>query len=517
MSDKERLKEIEITRHNLEKIVVPTDDVAPLPVIIWNLQQQHAKNTEEEQFVEIYETVDCSVWDGAIAMNKAIEQTFKVNFVTASTKETIFGTQIIPVSYHSVETSFDETIQIPWGKILIPFLEGGYVNPSSTKKNGKIIFQFYAYVKKRHEARIKELGDLTREIARKESIYRGKAFRVEFLNPDGTEKPIPEVRFMDLSGVRIGELIFNAETQYAIEINIFNPIKFTERCRKNSIPLKRGVLLAGTFGTGKTLTAYTTARMAANNGWSFIYCKSVDELTNAIHFASQYSPCIVFCEDIDKAVTGKRDNQMDYLFNTIDGVDTKNAEIMMILTTNNLKDMHKGMLRPGRIDALIQMTSPDSKTVEKLVRLYSRNLLAENEDLSKVSEELKGEIPAVIAEVVEKAKLASMSVDNGGLGLTAEALYKSAVSMRTQRNILKAEERTDMSTAEKAAQINGEALGKSLGTSLGKAVTELSSNLAELGSIRPQNWSKKDTSVTGNSVDESSLQLVNGSDKGTDG
>lgn len=518
MADYERLKEIEIAREAREKITVPTEEIAPLEVSIWNLQQQKAKSSEEDQFVELYETVDCSVWDGAIALSKAIEQKFKVNFVQATIKDTIFGQITIPVAYHSVEISFDETTQVPWGKISIPYLEGGYIHPSTTKKNGRLIFQFMAYARKRHEKIIKELGDMVRELAKKESIYRGKAFKTRFLEDDGKEKPMPEFKFLDLSAVRVGEMIFNPETQFAIEINLFNPIMFSKRCRDLNIPLKRGILLAGTFGTGKTLTAYQTARKAMMNNWTFIYCRSVDELTHAIHFATQYSPAVVFCEDIDSAVSGKRDNRMNDLFNTIDGVDTKSAEIIMVLTTNNLQDMHQGMIRPGRIDSLIKMTPPEGKTVEKLIRLYARNLLEENADLSEVSKELSGEIPAIIAECVEKAKLAAMSVDNAGMILTPEALLKSAISMRSQREILRADPREDLTTAEKAAKLNGDALGKSLGTSLGNALTALISLSGGSGNTQLTNWSNNTSgSATTHSaaskqseVDQSSLQLVNG-------
>ena len=42
-------------------------------------------------------------------------------------------------------------------------------------------------------------------------------------------------------------------------LNLFTPITRVKDCIKNSIPVKRGILLGGTYGTGKTLAATVAA------------------------------------------------------------------------------------------------------------------------------------------------------------------------------------------------------------------------------------------------------------------
>jgi SpoVK/Ycf46/Vps4 family AAA+-type ATPase len=74
----------------------------------------------------------------------------------------------------------------------------------------------------------------------------------------------------------------------------------------HKVPLKRGVLLEGPYGTGKTLTAFVTAKKCVENGWTFIMLDRVAALKEALTFARMYAPAVVFAEDIDRSVEGER-------------------------------------------------------------------------------------------------------------------------------------------------------------------------------------------------------------------
>jgi transitional endoplasmic reticulum ATPase len=147
----------------------------------------------------------------------------------------------------------------------------------------------------------------------------------------------------------------------------------------------------------------------------------------------------VFCEDIDRAVHGERTIEMDEILNIIDGIDTKSANIMVILTTNHLDNINPAMLRPGRLDAVIDVLPPDGPAVEKLLRVYGGENLAETTNLHQVGELLSGTIPAVIAEVVKRAKLSQLSLQKRGekvTMLTESALIESASTMQAQLRLL---------------------------------------------------------------------------------
>jgi transitional endoplasmic reticulum ATPase len=236
--------------------------------------------------------------------------------------------------------------------------------------------------------------------------------------------------FLDVSDISESDVLFSDDIKHQIDVNVLVPMKQTAKCRKLKIPLKRGILLEGPYGTGKSLTARMAAKVAQDNGWTFVLLDKVQGLRTALEFANRYSPAVVFAEDIDRIATLRDENAND-LINTIDGVVSKRAEIMTILTTNFAENLNPVILRPGRLDAVISLRAPDAKTVERLVRHYAGSLLTPTEDLTNSGLELAGQIPASIRECVERAKL-------GMIGRREQTLIDAdiVVAAQTMKNHL---------------------------------------------------------------------------------
>jgi transitional endoplasmic reticulum ATPase len=93
------------------------------------------------------------------------------------------------------------------------------------------------------------------------------------------------------------------------------------------------------------------------------------------------------------------------------------------------------MLRPGRLDAVIDVTPPDGPAIERLIKVYAAGSLEPHIDLAEIGEVLAGNIPAVIAEVVKRAKLSQLSLQARGTRvthLTAAALLDAAKTIQAQ-------------------------------------------------------------------------------------
>jgi transitional endoplasmic reticulum ATPase len=120
----------------------------------------------------------------------------------------------------------------------------------------------------------------------------------------------------------------------------------------------------------------------------------------------------------------------------LDGVLSKKAEVITVLTTNHVEVIHPVMLRPGRLDAIISITPPDAETCERLIRLYGAGLIDPTTDLTEVSETLSAgkQIPATIREVVERSKLAMISA--GETSVTGRALQVTALGMTAHLELL---------------------------------------------------------------------------------
>lgn len=357
----------------------------------------------------------------------------------------------------TIQTGLDSHVEVPWGGYELPGVDG-LIETSVSRKDARLVFTLSGTVKRRDEQTVLSIVEATKQYLKTKSIFRAQAFRITFRDPDGETKPVPEPVFLDINRNLKNELVFSADVDAAIRTSIFIPITHTDLVRKLGVPTKRGILLYGRYGTGKSMTSTVAADLATENGWTFILAERADELADVLRLAREYAPAVVFCEDIDRVMSGDRSMDMDEVLNIIDGVESKNAEIMIVLTTNHVDNINQAMLRPGRLDAVIEVRAPDAAAADRLMRQYSRGLIEIGEDISEAAALLDDEIPAVIQEVVERSKLAAIdrdpsNTDFGPGSLTGPDLVKAALSMRNQLDLLKVRQPDERSPMEKAAAI----------------------------------------------------------------
>lgn len=403
---------------------------------------------QEEAEVAINEEVDALPYEGAVAFIEALRRIY--GWVNPVPTPGFFGPR--PPHMVGVEVGPGQFIQVPWGRIEIPGIEG-YLNTSGTEREGLERFVIGGVVRQKFIGQVRKIAELTRQIVREESIYRGKALRLN-VDEDSGDVNFNNIKFLDLSGVNEEELVYPETVMEQVKVNLFTPLEHTQVCRDNHIPLNTSVLFEGPFGTGKTLGAYVAAKKGVANGWTFIYLSRASGLKEALLFAKKFQPALIFAEDIDRVTSGDRDEETDDILNTIDGVDTKGCEIITVLTTNEVTKINKAMLRPGRLDAVITIGAPDAEAVNKLIRIYSKGQLAPTEDLTAVGKELQGQIPATIREVVERSKKYSVrrgTVD-GKLTITADDLLRSAQGMKMHLELLNRDDKRPATAGEKLAE-----------------------------------------------------------------
>jgi transitional endoplasmic reticulum ATPase len=427
--------------------------------------------------INVHHVFDTFPWDGARATMKALARKFGWADLSSSTVDGFFGPIKQNVQFIDVEVGYKQHERVAWGKVMLPGTTGAELHMAMVNiRDGAVMraaFALTGSIKRKDEHIVAELAEEIRRVLAEDSIYRGKAIRIRFRDDQGQQfidpwsgQALPlEPKFLNLSTVREQDMVFSARVEGAIKTNIFAPIEYATQARKAGIPLKRGVLLAGQFGVGKTLAAHVTAKKASEQGWTFLYVETPSELAEAIRFAQMYAPAVVFCEDIDriydKLEGQKRDAKTDELLNIVDGIDSKAGEVMVVLTTNNVENIHQALLRPGRLDAVINVEPPDAEAVGRLIRVYGRGLVPLDEDLSMVGELLAGAIPAVIREAVERAKLSAIRLNpNHDLVVTGAALLDAATSMEMQLKLLMPKAVDYRSDIEKAADILGNHVGR---------------------------------------------------------
>ena len=414
-----------------EKLILPQGMGIPSAITLLLEKQEYL-----EMNVNVSEKFDAMPYDGAYAISRVLAK--KYGWAQSVPTPGFFGPR--PPQMINLQVSVKEFVTVPWGSFSIPNVEG-LLQTGVEKVNGRFQFSLNAQIKRKDEETVREIFRLVRAHLKDHSIYRGQALKIRFKDDDGDTIPMPMPEFIDTSKINREKLIYSADVAAAVETNLFAPIERTADFLNNGMPIKRTVMLAGTYGTGKTMAATVASKIAVDNGITYLYCARADELVEALAFARQYqSPaCVVFCEDIDRSLDGERDAKMDDMLNLIDGIDTKHNHIITVLTSNAIENIEVAMLRPGRLDAIIDVTAPDANAVEKLIRSIGGAAINKDTSLTEAGKVLAGKIPAVIAEVVNRAKIVQLRLQEPGTKLKAlseAAILEAAKTMKAQLDLL---------------------------------------------------------------------------------
>jgi SpoVK/Ycf46/Vps4 family AAA+-type ATPase len=90
--------------------------------------------------------------------------------------------------------------------------------------------------------------------------------------------------------------------------------------------------------------------------------------------ARLYAPAVVFYEDVDVLTAEADAERVQQLLEAFDGIRRKGEPVRVVLTSNYPERIHKGLIRPGRIDAAIKIDRPDAGAIRKLVAMNTPQL-----------------------------------------------------------------------------------------------------------------------------------------------
>lgn len=377
---------------------------------------------DEEQELDVFEILDAYPEDALVALNAAMREVF--GWASPVPKMSFFGP--IPPDLVTVKVGPKDadSVQVPYGCFSLPGVENSIEVVRSATEAGPVLV-VRGSVRKREASIVRDLANVARKILKERSIYKGKAINLRVDSGGNLSTDTPP-NFLETDYIVPEDLILNDIELEQIKSTLWAPVEHTAACVAAKIPLNRGILLEGIYGTGKTMAATVTSKICVDNGWTYILLDDVRALKDALIFAQRYQPAVVFAEDVDR-VADVRDQRGNDILNTIDGVLTKNAQVITVLTTNHVDKLDRAMLRPGRLDAVISIRPPEGEAVERLIKLYARNLLDEGSDLSGVAEVIGGNIPATIREVVERSKLSMIYSSRSRI--TADDLLVAAHGM----------------------------------------------------------------------------------------
>lgn len=144
---------------------------------------------------------------------------------------------------------------------------------------------------------------------------------------------------------------------------------------ENNLPWKRGVILHGSQGCGKTSIIKT---IISNYNFKPVTISAngdINSIRNAFAYAEEHGPSLLYFEDLDYLL--QRVDVSDFL-NCIDGISSKNG-LFVIATTNDLSKLKPNIIdRPSRFDMKIHVPLPNkSMCLSFLKKMFGNSIKIE--------------------------------------------------------------------------------------------------------------------------------------------
>jgi hypothetical protein len=227
------------------------------------------------------------------------------------------------------------------------------------------------------------------------------------------------VAFQTLPTVGRDDVVLPVGLLERIERQTIGFARHAETLRQAGRSLKRGLLLYGLPGVGKTLTImYLIGRMPGRTT-ILTTGRGVGLLQPVAQLARELAPAMVVLEDVDLIAEGRGHPYRDAapllfeLLNEMDGL-RDDADVIFVLTTNRPDILEPALAaRPGRIDLAVELPLPDQQGRRRLLELYARGLQLRDVDVEKVAEEIAGVTPAYVKELLRRAALLAAEAGMG--------------------------------------------------------------------------------------------------------
>lgn len=223
----------------------------------------------------------------------------------------------------------------------------------------------------------------------------------------------PTISWQDIGG--LSQQI--REIQEVVEL----PLKKPELFKKVGIQPPKGILLYGSPGTGKTLLAKAVASSTKSTFIEVVGSELVQKfigegaklVKEIFELARKRAPSIVFIDELDSlaakrmeiGTSGEREVNRTFmqLLAEIDGFEPLD-NVKVIGATNRKDILDPAVLRPGRLDRLINIPIPNKESRLDIFKIHSKAMnLDKDVNLNKITQLMEGYSGAEIRAVCTEA------------------------------------------------------------------------------------------------------------------
>jgi SpoVK/Ycf46/Vps4 family AAA+-type ATPase len=253
------------------------------------------------------------------------------------------------------------------------------------------------------------LGELERE-SRRLNVYRAQLVEVG-LTPMGTVS----LEFLDRPTTGRTDVVLPEVVLERIERHALGVAEHRAALVAAGQHLKRGLLLFGPPGTGKTHTAgYLLGRMTDYTRL-VLTGRSLGAVGSVTELARELQPAVVVLEDVDLVAADRSfgPGGSPVLFDLLDAMDgaAADADLLFVLTTNRADLLEPALAaRPGRVDVAVEIDLPDAAARRRLLELYGRQVPLDlsDADVQAVVERSDGVTASFLKELLRRAVLEAL-------------------------------------------------------------------------------------------------------------
>ncbi|WP_027852967.1 ATP-dependent zinc metalloprotease FtsH [Marinobacterium litorale] len=215
--------------------------------------------------------------------------------------------------------------------------------------------------------------------------------------------------------------------------------------------IPRGVLMAGSPGTGKTLLAKAIAGEAkvpffSISGSDFVEMfvgVGASRVRDMFEQAKKHAPCIIFIDEIDAVGrhrgagmgggNDEREQTLNQLLVEMDGFEGTEG-IIVIAATNRPDVLDQALLRPGRFDRQVHVGLPDIRGREQILKVHMRKVpLGDDVKPELISRGTPGFSGADLANLVNEAALFAARENRRTVSMDQFEKAKDKIMMGAER------------------------------------------------------------------------------------